>query len=329
MSIIICRCGAWLKTASRSSARRCPACGRPLTAKGQDPLEGTFDPEAPRRPPRRRRRVDSFVDDLSYPFRDGPAIGLLAVFPPLLAFLSIPVFDIVRLFESETPDTFNPLALLVLPFATPLAITFTLFFGYVLLYLGRILVASSMGRDDHPRYPVWDWQTILEGVVRWVWAAVVGAGIGSIPLLVYLRLGGGLDWVGQGIALLLFSLGAGYAQMGLAAAILHDNVALANPLTIGRAIARIGPDYIRPCLTTVVVLLIGEALWIRVLYHTPDLTLAAVGLWLFWVYALYGGMVAMHSLGACYARNGGALGWFRSRPKWGDWERPGRIYQNS
>lgn len=321
----------WLKTAGGPKAARCPSCGRAFDVADQE--SGTFQP-APagmRKKGRtsQRRREDSFLNDLTYPLRDGPGLGLLFFFPPLLAFLSIPVFDIVLLFRAGEREGFNPLALLVLPIATPLMMCFTLMFGYVLLYFGRVLVASSMGRDDHPRYPVWDWQTIVDGVIRWAWAGVVGVGIGALPLLVYFQFGGGFDWLGKGICLVLFSIGAGYAQMGLAAAILHDNVAVANPVTIGRAIYRLGGEYLRPWMTTTVIVLVGEAIWVRVLYHISDLALAAVGLWFFWLYVIFGGMVVMRSLGVCYSRNGATLGWFRARPRWGDWERPGRIYQNS
>jgi hypothetical protein len=332
MSIIICRCGIWLKSVDGVRVSRCPSCGRAFDA--SDQAESSFAPSPAaagraRRAKARRRREDSFVEDLAYPLRDGPGLGLLFFFPPLLAFFSIPVFDFITLFQSGARGSFNPLAILVVPFATPLAISFTLFFGYVLLYFGRILIASSMGRDDHPRYPMWDWQTIVDGVIRWVWAAIVGVGIGLLPLILYFRLGGGFGLAGKLFCLLLFAIGAGYAQMGLAAAILHDNVAVANPLTIGRAIWRIGRDYLRPCCTTTTAVLVGGAIWVRVLYHIEDLTLAAFGLWAFWIYTIYAGMVAMRSLGRCYYRNGAALGWFRSHPKWGNWERPGRIYQNS
>lgn len=338
MSILICKCGMWLKAPDPDQAGglgRCPSCGRTIGPKG---VVGDVEPEPPRslfrRRPRRpsralRGRPLTFIEAMLYPLTDGPGIGLLVVLPPFLAFMSIPVFDILPLFRSAPGGGFNALAILVIPLSLPLIVSFSMLFGYILLYFGRVLVNSSMGRDDHPRYPLWDWQTILDGVIRWGWAGIVGAGLGGLPALLYYQVCGRVDWIDRIVFVELLALGAGYAQMGLAAAILHDNVATANPVTIARAIYRIGWDYIWPSLATAVAITIGYVLADHVLNRIPDLTLAAFGLWGIWIYALYAGMVVMHILGYCYYRHGASLGWFHSQPKWGSWERPGRLYQNS
>jgi len=254
---------------------------------------------------------------------------MMAVFPPFLTIMSVPVFDIIPLFQSGSGGGFNTLAILLVPFAMPLIISFTLTFGYVLLYMGRALADSSMGRSDHPRYPLWDWQTIVEGIGRWIWAGIIGVGIGGMPAWLYGQIIGHFGPVDQIILALLLGLGIGYAQMGLAIAILHDNLASAHPMAIGQAIARIGRDYLMPWLvTTMAVLFMGLA-WYTILALAPNLAVAAAGLWGFWVFFIYQGMVVMHVLGWCCFRNGAALGWFRHAPRWGSWDRPGRLYTNS
>ncbi|CAN5890056.1 hypothetical protein BH23PLA1_BH23PLA1_05630 [soil metagenome] len=334
MSILICRCGMWLKPPERGSGGvgRCPRCGRFLGVSGEEvtPSAAEAAIKRPRRQARPLRgRPLGIAEVLAYPILDGPGLALLICFPPLLAFLSVPVFDVVLLFQSGPRGGFNPLALMILPIATPLIISFVMIFGYALLYLGRVLTSSAMGETEHPRFPLWDRHTIFEGLARWIWAALIGAGVGGLPILLYWRVCGTIDLLDRIIIAELLAIGAGYAQMGLAAAILHDNIASANPITIARAIYRIGWDYLWPCLTTAVALTLGFAAWYAVMYHAPNLSLAAVGLWAFWVFVLYEAMVVMRVLGWCYFRHGAALGWFRVRPKWGSWERPGRIYSNS
>ncbi len=334
MSILICRCGMWLKAISPGSAGlcRCPGCGRHLDALGKAVDSATLrqDPfPVHSRTIAKRGRPIGIGEALAYPILDGPGLALLIAFPPLLAFMSIPVFDMVLLFRSGPRGNFNPLALLILPLALPLILSFVMISGYALLYLGRVLTASAMGENDHPRFPLWDRHTIFEGLARWAWAALFGLGVGGLPMVLYWQACGSLNWHNPIIAVPLFAMAVCYAQMGLAAAILHDNIALANPIAIARAILRIGWDYLWPCLTTVIALSTGCGAWYFVMYRMPNLTFAALGLWAFWVFVLYEAMVVMRVLGWCYYRHGASLGWFRVRPKWGAWERTGNIYKNS
>lgn len=342
MPIIICPCGSWLKAPEPDDpgSGRCPSCGRLIGPDGT--ISGGPDPDAVKRRPslfrpggRRRSKAPirgrslGFWEAVTYPLRDGPGLALLAVFPPFLTIMSVPVFDIVPFVRSGPTGGFNPLAILLLPFATPLILSFTLTFGYVLLYASRVLTDGAMGRRDHPRYPVWDWQTILEGAVRWAWAAVMGLAVVGPPIVLYVKLRGEFlpaDWL---VVAVLVALSAGYVQMGLAAAILHDSVAQVNPLTITEGIARIGRDYVVPWLTTAAALLLAVGAAYLVLFRAPSLTAAALGLYAAWIFWLYEAMVVMHVLGwTCY-RHGAGLGWFRHAPKWGSWERPGRIYSKS
>ncbi len=339
MAIVICECGAWLKAPERDRVAaaagppRCPNCGR---AAGVGPGEDSaFVPSArgggkwsrPRAP--LRGRPLPLGEALAYPLADGPGIALLVVFPPFLTIMSVPVFEIVTLFRSGPRGDFNPLAFLIVPFSLPMVISFTLTFGYVLLYLGRVLVSSAVGERDHPRYPIWERFTILEGVGRWIWAGLLGFGVGALPAIAYWKNCGDVDWLDLVVFAELLALGAGYAQMALAAALLHDSLAMANPITVARAIWSIGWAYLYPSLVAAVAVMLGAAAWTLVMYYPPGLGTAALGLWGFWVFALYEAMVVLRVVGWCYYRHGQAIGWFRTRPSWGAWERPGRIYSNS
>ena len=209
MAFIICECGSWLKAPrpGEGGQLRCPSCGRVVGPDGR-PVEVSTEVGAKgglfRRLkgtdahfPRRGRKV-GIGEALAYPISDGAGLMLLTFFPPFLTIMSVPVFDLLLLIRSGPRGSFNPLALLLVPFAMPLIISFSMTIGYLLLYLGMVLAESALGRDDHPRFPLWDRQTIFEGMARWLWAALVGLGIGGLPLLAYGRLRGWefgpLDW---------------------------------------------------------------------------------------------------------------------------------------
>jgi len=124
-------------------------------------------------------------------------------------------------------------------------------------------------------------------------------------------------------------LGSGYALMALAASLLHDSLAAANPYTVLSAVFRIGWDYVKPCLTGgIALLLAGATLW-GLLFHLASLKLAVAALWGFWVFALYETMVVLRMVGLTYYAHADHLGWFAGRPKWGTPARFGTIYTNS
>lgn len=341
MAIVICKCGSWLKAPDPDEGGfgRCPSCGRVIGSDGQirdaEPAEqvGFFRRLVGMKRPSemypKRGRPLGLGEALAFPLVDGPGLMLLAFFPPFLTFMSVPVFDIVMFFRDGPRGGFNPLALLLLPFALPLMISFTFVFGYVLLYLALVLTDGAMGRNDHPKFPIWDRHTILEGLARWAWAGIVGLGVGALPIVLYVKLRGEfgpMDWVAVSA---LVGLAAGYVQMGLAAAILHDNFALAHPVSIAHAVRVIGREYLAPCMLTAFALFLAVVGWRLVMYHAPGVTAAGLGLWAFWVFVLYEAMVIMHVLGRTCYRNAAGLGWYRREPKWNSWERPGRIYSNS
>jgi hypothetical protein len=279
---------------------------------------------------RRRRRLGLGLlgSCLAYPLRDGPGVGLLVLFPPCLWLLTLPVFDVIALIDPFNKGNWA-LGLLVLPIFLPLLFSFTMTLGYVLLFLGQVLVASALGEDDHPRWPEWRPPEIAEGLARWIWAAFFGLVLGGFPLMVYWVRCGTIDWFDRVVFAELVILGAGYAQMALAAALLHDSLIAANPYTVLQAIVRVGWDYVLPCVVTGVALMLAAgALW-GVLFVVDSFRIAALGLWGFWIFGLYAAMVALRLLGLTYHDHAHRLLWFYDPPRWATSVRIGRIYANS
>jgi hypothetical protein len=156
-----------------------------------------------------------------------------------------------------------------------------------------------------------------------------GLALGGGPLVLYWKYRGDtglLDWV----ALIgLITLGAGYAQMALAAALLHDNIIAANPVTVISAIARIGWDYLRPCLVAALVLVLaGVSVW-AMIYKMPSMWVEGIAIWVFWLFLFYAAMVVVRMVGLTYHAHAMDLHWFRRRPRWASSRRDGRLYANS
>jgi hypothetical protein len=278
-------------------------------------------------PSRRRGRADHLGECLLYPLRDGPGVAMLAVIPTFLWVMSIPVFDVIAAVSPQ--GGFNALALLIVPFTLPLVASFVLVFGYMVLFAGQVLVASAMGEDDHPGWPEWDTHNILEGLGRMFWAVVVGGLVGGLPALYYWLHCGDIDLFDEVVFGELLAVGTGYAQMTLTAALVHESVLAANPLTVVRGIVRIGWRYLYPCLVTGFALVIATGLLQWVLFSSPSIEIAALALWGFWVFLLYEAMVVSRVLGLTYYHNASKLGWFRKRPRWATSSRTGRLYGNS
>ncbi len=194
---------------------------------------------------RHPRVMPGLGECLLYPLSDGPGLGLLFLLPPFMWVLSLPVYDVISFLQPATKGDWR-LGLLIVPVMTPMLFSFAMTFGYALLFLGHVLVASSLGENDHPRWPEWHPSDIAEGIGRWFWAGLFGLAVGGGPLVLYWMHRGDvglLDWI---VLIGLITLGVGYAQMALAASLLHDNIVAANPVTVFAAIGRIGWDYLRP-----------------------------------------------------------------------------------
>ncbi len=193
-------------------------------------------------------RVDPTLwECLRYPLTDGPGLGLLFFFPPMLWALSLPIFDIIAVLQPMTKGDWR-LGLMVVPVMIPVVFSFLMIFGYAIVFLGHVLVASSLGENDHPTWPEWHPADIAEGFLRWIWAMVVGLLVGAGPIVIYWFNCGQLDAFDCLVFSFMIMLAAGFGQMALAAALLHVNIIAANPITVVAGIIRIGWAYLWPCL---------------------------------------------------------------------------------
>jgi len=265
---------------------------------------------------------------LAYPFTDGPGLGLLVFFPPALWILSLPIFDVIAVLQPLTKSDWA-LGLLVVPVMIPMIFSFAMTFGFALLFLGHVLVSSSLGENDHPRWPEWHPSDIAEGIWRWFWAGVLGGVLGGLPIAIYWLRHDEINVLGWMLLGGLTIVGAGYALMALAAALLHDSIIAANPITVIMAIFRLGSGYLRPCVVAACALVLaGLGVW-GLLYRMPAMWLEALALWGFWVFFFYEAMVVLRMMGLTYHAHALDLHWFRRRPRWATSSRHGQIYANS
>ena len=277
---------------------------------------------------RHARIAPSLTECLLYPVSDGPGLGLLVLLPPLLWFLSLPIFDIIAVLHPMTKSHWV-LGLLIVPVMIPVLFSFAMTFGYALLYFGHVLVSSALGDIDHPRWPEWHPADISEGICRWFWAGLFGVVLGGVPIAFYWLHCGEIDWFDWVVFAELIMLGTGYALMALAAALLHENIIAANPITVVVSILRLGVSYIPTCLvSSIVLVLTGLGVW-GLFYKMPSMWIEALALWGFWVMVLYGAMVSLRMMGLTYHAHALDLSWFKCRPRWASSRLHGQIYVNS
>jgi hypothetical protein len=276
---------------------------------------------------RHSRIMPGIGECLLYPLSDGPGLGLLVLFPPVFWVLSLPIFDFIAFLERTKSDW--ALGLLILPVFLPLMLSLAMMVGYVLLFLGYMLVASAMGENDHPRWPEWHPAEISEGIVRWFWAIFMGVALVGWPVALYWSYSHEIKWLHGVILVGLILAGTALGQMALAAALLHDTIIAANPWTVMIAILRVGWAYVIPCVVTGVALVLAGLGVYGLLFRMPRMWMEAVALWAFWVFVFYEGMVVMRMLGLTYYAHAVELVWFRRRPRWATSRLHGRIYSNS
>jgi hypothetical protein len=211
----------------------------------------------------------------------------------------------------------------------PVGFSFAMVFGYAIVFLGHVLVSSSLGENDHPNWPEWHPADIAEGIFRWIWAAIVGLLIGTGPLVLYWFNCGEIDLLDCLVISGLIMMAAGFGQMALAAALLHENIIAANPITVIAAIFRIGWAYLWPCLLAGIALAFTVVGVFLLLYKMPRMWMEAVALWSYWVLVLYLGMVSIRMMGLTYHAHAPDLAWFRRRPRWATTRHHGQLYANS
>lgn len=252
-----------------------------------------------------------FRESLRYPFWDGTGVSVLVCLPPVLWLTSLPVFGLLPVILGS-----GGLIWVLAPFALGMSFFFALTLGYALVFLNQVVISSALGEVQHPRLPDGDFSSLLGGVGRWAWAGLIGFVVGGIPAIAYWISCGDVDLFDQVIIAELLAVGAAYTQMGLVATLLHDDFRAANPITVTRAIRRVGFSYLRLCLLSGAAVLVA-VIALSLVFRAPNVLLAAFGLWVFWVFALYEAMVVLRVLGLFYRRHAAALGWFPERPRWG------------
>jgi hypothetical protein len=277
---------------------------------------------------RHPRVPPTLAECLLYPLADGPGLGLMVLWPPVLWLLSLPIFDIIAVLQPLTKSDWK-LGLMVVPVMVPVVFSFLMIFGYAVLFLGHVLVSSSLGEKDHPRWPEWHPVDISEGLCRWVWAGLFGALVAGGPIAFYWLHCGNIDWFDWIVFAELVIVGAGYAQMALAAALLHENIIAANPITVVTSVWRIGWGYLWPSMVAAAAIALAAlGVW-ALLFKMPRMWVEAVAIWGFWVFVLYAAMVVLRMMGLTYHAHALDLGWFRRRPRWATSRHDGTIYANS
>ena len=271
--------------------------------------------------------MPSIGECLLYPLSDGPGLGLLVLFPPAFWVLSLPIFDFIAYLQPLTKGHWAP-GLAILPIFLPLMFSFAMTFGYVLLFLGYVLVASAMGENDHPRWPEWHPAEISEGIIRWVWALLLGVARADCR------------WHCTG-ATVVRSTGCMASSSSISSwwgrrlvrwpwRWRSCTTRSSPPIRSPCGSRSCGGTGLRvPCLVASVALVLGGLGVYGLLFRMPRMWMEAVALWAFWVFVLYEGMVVMRMLGLTYHAHAVELVWFRRRPRWATSRLHGRIYSNS
>ena len=118
-----------------------------------------------------------------------------------------------------------------MPVLIPVLFSFAMTFGYALLFLGHVLVSSALGEIDHPAGPSGTPPTSPKGSAagsgRPCSASCSGGSRWRITGSIAERSTGSI-----GSSSRADHVGAGYAQMALAASLLHENIIAANPITV-------------------------------------------------------------------------------------------------
>ncbi|CAN5796174.1 hypothetical protein BH23PLA1_BH23PLA1_26970 [soil metagenome] len=352
--ILVCPCGKRINAPGAMPGRvgSCPACGGRLIVPDSGPARGSvhgddephpfvdghlLKSDSTLAPPRitgkapglsnRKKRArgpeptfalvrpptrpeTSLGESFRYPFWDGSGLTALVMLPPALTVTTV-IMAVVLMALDE-----GGAMLLIVGFAVPMIVLALFVLGYCCLVLGRFLMTSAWGEVLHPLWPRGDVFENLNALGRWAWATLIGGAIGGLPALVYWMNCGPVDWLDRIVLVELAALGAAYAQMALVGTLLHEDILATNPLTVFRAIARIGWEYLRPCLVTGASVTILAVL-LALASEIPNGFLLLLSLWLIWVVGLYLVLVSLRVLGLCYFRNADRIGWFRERPRWG------------
>jgi len=251
-------------------------------------------------------------ESLLYPLWGETGVAFLCLIPPALWISTLPALTVFMGWASGSVSTqivgsvwLLPAAFILLPIVS-----------FAMLYLGKVIASSAMGEIYHPRWPDWEPSSLLAGLGRWFWALLIGGVLGGFPAVAYWIQCGDIDLFDAVILVELAGVGAIYGQVALLASILYDDPLGAHPITVLRAIWRLGWAWAPPTLLTAS--FAASAVWILTeLIRIQNPLLSAFAYWAYWVGVCYGSLVVLRILGLFYHRHAKALEWFRERPKWG------------
>lgn len=248
---------------------------------------------------------------LSYPLWSWSSIAILIYLPPALTITSAPLPFLVGTFAGGTAFTIASLIALAPGLLMGICV-----WGYTLVYLGNVLISSALGEALPPRTPHFGEEDILRVLGRWFWGVIIGVGVGAVPATVWWVYCGEIDWADQLMFVNLAAVGMAYAQMALLAVLLYDDPFAANPITVVRAIRRVGWDYAGVCFLSGA-FLVSIVCQLSVIAQIKETFTHILFFWLFWVNFLYGAMVVLRRLGRFCHRHRVVLEWFPERGRWG------------
>jgi hypothetical protein len=237
---------------------------------------------------------------------------LLVLLPPVLWFCSLLSIGLVPTYILGANDV---TAMGALTMVAPMAFLMLLALGYVGMYFEQVLIDAAAGDVHHPRLPAWSITGCLISAFRLVICLVTGFVVPGFLALAYWLNCGDLDWADRVILVMILTPGAVYAQVALAAVVLHDDLRAANPVTVLSALGRVGTSAITLAIGLAVPLAL-TALMVPALLSLPGWQ-AAFATYVFWVILVYEGMVMAWVLGAFCRHHSQELGWFADRPQWG------------
>ena len=346
LTTLVCTCGMTLKAVGARPGRvgKCPKCGSLLrmpeempadplaTGDGVDPYppaRAAFhagpphdsaaplrikratiaDDHGPLKPPKGLEK--RFRESLAYPLWSWSSVAILVFLAPALSMVSAPLPTFYRMLTSGTAFSVPGLVLLI-----PCGIGGIFVWGYTLVFMSHILTSSAFGERLPPRSPTFSDDDLFRVLGRWFWAALTRFAIGFVPAVAYWIHCGEIDWMDRLILMNLVVIGMAYAQMALLAALLHDDPLAANPITVIRAIARVGWDYVGISLLGGGTAIAMVGLFTLFLEASGSI-FSMVLIWLFWLIFVYAMMVVLRCQGLFCHRHKVALAWFRNRPSRG------------
>jgi len=235
-----------------------------------------------------------------YPLRSAEAMAMVVI--PAFVFwiftILVPEYCLGLWADAQMMGTPSMGLLVILISALPVAFLLPLVVGYMLQYLGRVLVSSAAGDTVPPRTPDRNFDGFFRGLGPWFIWLVLGAGVGFLPLALYAFFENRSVSNEPLLMLVLVMGGLLYAQVALLMTFLHHRPLAATPLKVIGAILRHGGSLLPPLLKVSVILASGAAAFLLIL------PLRASHYWLYllmalgcWDLAIWAAVVTMRILG--------------------------------